>query len=130
MKFLFALFFLFSCLAVQGQTVRLDMTESIDSSGLTTITVPSTKFFESYYNCSMDSGFRLKSKLPDGTYEVYINDTLSYRAHFLKRKRTGKWEYFYSVGEIRMEIFYEKGESKKWILYDPEGEITEEGPRT
>jgi antitoxin component YwqK of YwqJK toxin-antitoxin module len=98
-----------------AQIFRVDMKINHDHKG-TTFLIKDTSQFEYYRNCSMDQGFRLKPNLPDGTYEVYINDTLNYKASYKKNSKNGIWIYYYPNGVISSKYNYKNG--KKDGMYE------------
>ena len=56
--------------------------------------------------CSMDHGLYLKDSLPDKEYQVYFNDTLSYRAFYRNNRRDGNWIHYHKDGtESYVEIY-------------------------
>ena len=88
MKKLFSLIvILFSALSCFSQVTRLYTYVTDLDFGEKRVTIKDPSKFECYYNCSMSSGFKLKSRLPSGNYEVYENDTLVYKAFYRNRKK-------------------------------------------
>ncbi|MFY9311434.1 MAG: hypothetical protein WAQ28_20485 [Bacteroidia bacterium] len=92
-----------------AQTFRIDMKVARDDDGVKTITVKDTSLFEYYYYCSMNQGLRLKPNLPDGKYEVYANDTLSYAGCYSNNKMHGVWTYYFSNGTLFSVVTYKDG---------------------
>ena len=101
MKHLFCILLLVllaSCVQVKK---RLDLSTSIDETGVGYIEVKDkdSSYFEAYWNGLDDNGFRLKSSLPDGRYDVFLDDTLHYRAHYKNNQKSKVWSYYFAGSE-------------------------------
>ena len=92
-----------------SQVNRVDIKITHTEQGQKLISVKDTSKFEYFYNCSMDNGFRLKPSLKDGIYEIYENDTLSYRAYYLNSKKDSVWTYYYPNGTISSTVSFKNG---------------------
>ena len=58
--------------------------------------------------------YRLKDSLPDGKYQVYVNDVLNKVAHYEDGRKANLWVEYHENGE-RREIPYKNGEIKSAI---------------
>jgi len=112
-----------------SQTFRVDMIVERDSLfNRKRIVIKDTSKFEYYHNCSMSQGFKLKSNLPDGVYEVFVNDTFHYRAFYKEKLKDSTWTYYYPSGKISSKITYVAGkENGIYIRYREDGSVITEG---
>jgi antitoxin component YwqK of YwqJK toxin-antitoxin module len=68
-----------------------------------------TVYLEYNPHCSMDHGFYLKSKLPDGEYLVFYNDTLGYKGSYKKNLMDGTWIHYNKDGSILYTEKFKQG---------------------
>lgn len=54
--------------------------------------------------------YKVKTNIPDGEYNIYVNDTLELKAFIKKLQRDSTWTYFFSNGAVKRITVYEKGE--------------------
>lgn len=69
--------------------------------------------------------YRLKTNIPDGEYNLYVDDTLQLKAFIKNFQRSGPWTYFYNNGQIKKTDTYSNGklESKKQITQETSDSI-------
>ena len=112
----------------QEPITRLDLiTDNSDEYPHITVAPKDSAFFEQYWNGLDDNGYRLKAKLKNGVYYVYLDSSLLYTAFYKSMKRNGTWEY-YSRKQIHHRVNYKNGlKHGTEIMYNQEGTIIQTG---
>jgi antitoxin component YwqK of YwqJK toxin-antitoxin module len=72
--------------------------------------------------------YRLKSNVPDGKYEIYVDNNLELRALIKDHKKNGVWKTFYSDGKLQSIRKYKDGVCNGKILnYHKNGKVSSRG---
>lgn len=72
--------------------------------------------------------YKLKLNVPDGEYEIYVDNNIELRAFIKNHKKNGKWKTYYNDGKLQSIRKYKGGVCNgKIINYHKNGKISAKG---